>query len=1072
FWLKGFPDRWRLFEVLWREKGGDEKRVTKETREASAAAFDLQSARAQGPVVGRSHELDLVSQQLAATATAGLRAVILEGEAGIGKTRMLDAAAGLAARNEPPFLVLEVTADEELRGPFLLFRSLLTSPAMASVAREAMALEQLDRAQEAISGRSTDLEGLSAQEQMLRKFDEVASTLLALAKERPLLLMLDDLQWADEDSIQLIRYLVRTMGTAPMCLLISLRPYTDSAAGGVSKLIADLDRLRVTQVLRLQRLNPRQSGELLENLLGGPIDGRTVDSLHARSEGVPFFIEELARAYREAEALQLIDGTWTMTKLSGPAVPSSIQTLVERRLAQLDGECRSHLTDAGILGRRFRLSDMSRVLSQVDGNPVADWQAAEYLQNAVDLGLLVEEKPASRYDYSFSHDQIRASLLASMSRQRKRAIHGALAQLLSAEDGEDGSENLSMLTYHALEAGDHDLAVASGVRAAEAALAMSAPEEAIRLVDTTLTAASDPSRRIEMLRIKDDALAVLEREGDRMANLAEMTALTAAVEAPGLDAEVKLRKASAARAGEDFDLATELARSVRSTAASSGDLEMELAACLEQGQALSRSPIGEAYLAVIEVDVDEAEEPYNRALDIARQIGARSAEADALRELAVLESGRVKRAAVELQEAGTPAVVILMQAPQLFAGVKELAEQAFRIYEELGDKQGSMSALISMAYAHIADPSAQGMAGRIEHIRALHHSRAGEVTDSQSAADDAHMLYAIHTYARLNLQPGLALERGREAFEASRALGDRWLEALSAGGMAMTCLEVGGSDDCAAWLDRAVTAAMTVASTSMARRLEIWRGAHAAARDDVEAMTRHYRRAADLAGQSSIGESCQALADLAFEYARIAVFGGDPALFDKARETANEALEIARHLRGESPYPALAHAALALVAEAGGDTETAADEARNARAFHGETHLLYYVPILWVGARVLIRGGMPEGDDLTQEILGGIGYVSSSMADRDLRDKWFANPIRRELAQMVGFDLSKIPDSPAEEVEFTDEDLVLLRAVTSGTAESGTEVGPSPVDDLLAKLGVASESEAIEYAIKAGVAWQ
>ena len=1069
FWLKGFPDRWRLFEVLWRDKEVDERRVTKETRVASAAAFDTQAARAQGPVVGRAQELELVAQQLVAAPTAGLRAVIVEGEAGIGKTRMLDAAAGLADEAGSPYWVLEVTADEELRGPFLLFRSLLTSPAMAAVAREAMAMEALDQAQEAISGRSARLEGLSPQEQMLRKFDEVAATLLALTRERPLLLMLDDLQWADDDSIQMVRYLVRTMGSAPMLLLISLRPYSDSASGGASKLIADLDRMRVTQVLRLQRLSPRQSEELLENLLGGPLDTSTGESLHARSEGVPFFIEELARAYREAEALQLIDGTWTMTKLSGPAVPSSIQTLVERRLAQLTDDCRLHLSDAGILGRRFRLADMSQVMARVDGKNLADWEVAEHLKNALDVGLLTEERPGSGYDFSFSHDQIRASLLASIPRQRKRAVHGALAQLL-VEEG--GTENLSMLAYHAIEAGDQDLAADSGVRAAEAALAMSAPEEAIRLLDSTLTSASDPARRIEMLRIKDDALAVLDRDVERMANLAEMTALAAGVTSPTLDAEVKLRKASAARAGEDFDLAAGLARSVRSAAETEGDKEMELAACFELGQALSRSPIGEAYMAPVEVEVDDAEEPYNRALEIAREIGDRSSEADALRELSMLEAGRVKRVAIELQEAGTPAIMILMQAPELFAGVKALAEQAFRIYEEIDNRQGTMSALISMAYAHIADPSAQGMAGRIEHIRALHHSRKGEVTDSQSAVDDAHMLYGIHTYARLNLQPGLALERGREAFEAARALGDRWLEALSAGGMAMTCLQVGGGEDCAAWLERAVTAAMTVASTSMARRLEMWRGAHAAARDDVEAMTRHYRRAADLSGQTRIGESCEALANLAFEYARIAVFGGDETLFERAKETAEETLDIARTIKGETPFVAFAHAALALVAEAAGDSETAADEARNARSFHGESHLLYLVPVLWTGARTLIRGNQPEAADLTEEILGGLAYLSTSMADPDLREKWFANPIQREAAEIVSFDPTQVSETPADGIEFTDEDLELLRAVTSGT--SGTKNGqdPSPVDDLLAKLGVVSESEAIQYAIKAGVTWQ
>jgi predicted ATPase/class 3 adenylate cyclase len=1066
FWLKGFPDRWRLFEVLWRDKAAEGERVTRETRAVSAAAFDSNAARAQGPVVGRARELDMVSHQLLATPESGLRAVVLEGEAGIGKTRMLEAAAELASGLEPPFFVLEVAADEELQGPFLLFRSLLTSPQMTAVAREAMAMEQLDHAQEAISGRGQRMEGLSPQEQMLRTFDEVAATILALTRERPLLLMLDDLQWADDDSIQLIRYLVRTMGSAPILLLISVRPYSDSATGGASKLIADLDRMRVTQVLRLQRLTSRQSGELLHNLLGSPADDSTVDSLHSRSEGVPFFLEELARAYREAEAIQLIDGTWTMTKLSGPAVPSSIQTLVERRLAQLSENCRSRLGDAGVLGRRFRLADLSRVLARIDAGPAqTELQAGEDLRNAADLGLIVAERPGAGYDYSFSHDQIRASLLASIPRQRKRDIHQAIAEQLAAEGG---PETLSMLAHHALEAGDQALAVDSGIRAAQSAMAMSAPEEAVRLIDVTLPAASEPERRIEMLRIKDDALAVLGRGVERMANLAEMTALTGAVSGHGLDAEVKLRRASAARANEDFDLAAELAEGVCTLAETSGNRTLELSACLELGQAIARSPIGEGYIPAVEVDVEAAADAYRRALNIAREIGARAEEADALRELAMIEAGRAKLAAIGLEERGTSKLEILMQVPELFAESKDLAEQALRIYEEIGDQQGSMSALITLAYAHVADPTAQGMAGRIEHVRALHHSRKGDVTESQSAMDEAQGLFAIATYARLNVQPGLALQRGREAFEAARAIGDRWLETLAAGGMAMTCLQVGGGEECAAWLDRAATAAMAVASTSMARRLEMWRGAHAASLDDVETMTRHYRRAAELAGQKHLGEKCEAIAILAFEYARIMALTDDRSLLESARETAEEAVELSRQLKGQLPWEPMAHAALALVAEAEGDAAKAADEARSALDFDGETFLGSFVPILWVAARILIAGDQPEAASLSAQIIAGLSYLGMSLGDESLKEKWFASPLIAETARIVGFDPAEsLAADEATGPTLTEDDLALLRELASGSGGGRPEVG-----SLLFKLGVETENEAIQYAIKAGVTWR
>jgi len=1076
FWLKGFPDRWRLFEVLWRDKDGKTERATKEIRAASAAAFDLGMPRAEGRVVGRAREQEVIREQVEAAPSAGLRAVILEGEAGIGKTRMLEDTSEMASGLTDPFWVLDVTADEELRGPFLLFRSLLTSPRTLAVAQQAMALEQLDRAQEAIAGRSSGLEGLSPQEQMLRTFDEVASAISALTRERPVALLLDDVQWADEDSIQLIRYLVRTLASGPLFLLISIRPYYDLATSGVGKLIADLDRMRVTKVLRLQRLTRIQTGELLENILGSPVDESTLQSIHARSEGVPFFVEELVRAYREAEALQLMDGTWTMTRLSGPAVPSSVQSLIERRLAQLPEDHRALLADAGVLGRRFSLTDLSAAITQLQGEQAkSEWQLSEDLELAVGLGLIAEEPEGTRYDYSFSHDQIRASLLDSISRQRQRAIHGAVAEILRSKGGK---ESLSMLAFHSLKAGDQAQAVASAIEAARVAMEFSAPEESVRLIDATLPAASNPEDRIEMLRVKDDALAVLDRGSDRMANLAEMTALTAAFPSSALDTEVKLRRASAARANQDYDLAVDIAETLCNAAKPSGDLRLELAACFELGQAITRSPLGESYWPLGEVDLEAAEATFRRALEISREVGARLEEADALRELAVIEHGRTAAALQnEVDEGASRLELLLAGGTELLAKAKDLAEQAFHIYEELGDRRGSMSALISMAYTHLNDPSTSGMAGRLEHIRALHHSRKGEVTESQRATDDALMLYSIHVYARQNAQPDLALARGQQAFDAARALGDGWLECLAAGGLAMTYLTFGATEEATPWLDRAAKAAMSVANTSMARRMEMWRGAHAASRGDAAQMISHYERAGELAGQKNLGGRCEAQAALAFECARLGVAAGDDALMGRARTTALETLDAVRPISGRLPWTALAHAALALVAQAEGDDVTAAEEARASLDLDTETHVSAYIQVLWVAGRILIRQGEPEAEGLTQEILGGLSYVSMLINDPDIKSRWFAVPEHSELAGIVGFERSELEaEEPA--VELSDSDLEVLRDLASGTvtARRSTDDGATDaneeVDRLFAKLGVGSETEAIEFAIKSGVTWR
>ena len=742
FWLKGFPDRWRLFEVLWRQNWEGSERSQARVAVAAAPVVEFDLPRAQGPVVGRVPELKAIAEEIAAAQSGGLRAVVIEGEAGIGKTRLMEAAAERAAASDSPFWALQVAADEELRGPFLLFRTLIGDPRVSEMAREAMALEQVERARDAIGGqRSSGDQGLSPQEQMLRVFDEVTSAISALARERPIALLFDDLQWADDDSIRLIRYVVRTLASVPILAIITMRPHSDSAAGGATNLIADLERMHLARRMRLARFNRGETSQLLENLLGAPVADPTLDSLHSRAEGVPFFIEEFARAYREAKVLQMIDGTWTMTRLSGPTVPSSVQSLIARRLTQLPGDARQVVEDAALVGRRFRLKDLAEVRGALEeGTAVSHWQLEDDLEPAVDLGIITELPEGSAHDYLFTHDQIREALVDSISRRRKRAIHRAIVKILAASQG---SENLSTLAYHALRAGDDALAISSAVRAGRASLDAHAPEESVRIIDAALTAASTPSDRVEMLRVKDDALAMLERSQERLANLAEMGALAGALSDPAVDMEIRLRRAAAARAAGDFDEAEEIARRVQSMAEDSGAARMEMDACLELGQALIRSPLGEAYFPLVEIDTESASRPFARALELSRDLGDRSAEAAALRELAVLEAGRAKHELMADARQGATVDELMPQVPERLTRAKELADQAFRIYEDLGDRRGRMSALISMAYMHIADPTPRGMAGRLEHVRRLHHGRESMTTESQRAADDALMLYSI-----------------------------------------------------------------------------------------------------------------------------------------------------------------------------------------------------------------------------------------------------------------------------------------------------------------------------------------
>ena len=153
------------------------------------------------------------------TAIAGaeggrLTAVTVEGEPGIGKTRLLLAAREVAAARG--FLTIAVGADEELRGPFLLARSIFGAPEVIEAVSGSPTESAILAAGSALGGRDDPaFAGLSADQRLLRSFDLATMAVRALTAEQPLALLIDDMQWADEDSLRLLRYVIRTEGDEP-----------------------------------------------------------------------------------------------------------------------------------------------------------------------------------------------------------------------------------------------------------------------------------------------------------------------------------------------------------------------------------------------------------------------------------------------------------------------------------------------------------------------------------------------------------------------------------------------------------------------------------------------------------------------------------------------------------------------------------------------------------------------------------------------------------------------------------------------------------------------------------------
>ncbi|MDQ4130682.1 MAG: AAA family ATPase, partial [Actinomycetota bacterium] len=567
--------------------------------------LSLQMRRVTGSVVGRFVELAAIRQELASAKRGQLSGLTLEGEPGIGKSRLLLTAYELATSEG--FLPVAVTADEELRGPFLLARAILAGVVTRELPEPVQA--QLQRALDAISGRDEPgLETLSPDYKLLRAFDLAALALRALAGHKPVALLIDDLQWADEDSVRLLRYILRSDADLPIFLALALRPDELALVTEATNLIADMERMGMVRRLKLGRFSQMETAELLRQVLGGDVDPTSAATVHAQAEGVAFIVEELTGTYRDAGLLQQIDGVWMLARNAERLVPSAVRTLIQRRSARLPSQTRVVLAEAAILGRNFSLKDLSAVRLHLGedegGTPTL---LAEALAPAVEAGLLVELPEGSVADYRFTHEQVREFAANTLTTARRRAIHAAVVDMLTA-GGEPSEASLPLVAHHAIAARDAERAARFSVEAARAALAAHAPDEVLRLVDLALPTTSAARDRVALLSARDEALGMLHKSAERLEGLAELAALAEALEDPQLDLDVMLRRAAALRLSGEDQQAVELAQQVRRLAQERGDRRGELAASLELGQALLRSPLGEAFsVTASEVDLDGSE---------------------------------------------------------------------------------------------------------------------------------------------------------------------------------------------------------------------------------------------------------------------------------------------------------------------------------------------------------------------------------------------------------------------------------------------------------------------------------
>jgi DNA-binding NarL/FixJ family response regulator len=1057
-------------------------------------SLGLYAGRVLGSVVGRPRELAAIEAELDAV-ERGLTCVTLEGEPGIGKTRLLLAIEEMVRTRG--FVPIAVTADEEIRGPFLLARSIFACPRITEAPASEI-VQAIERVTDALADRDDPgLANLQPDQKLLRIFDLAAVALRLAAKERPIALIIDDLQWADVDSLRLLRYVARADASSRIMLVVAIRPSEMAFVNEAVTLLADLERMGLVRRLKLNRFTQVQSAEFLQQAFGGPIEPASAATMHAQAEGVPFVLSEQAQAYRDSGLIRQVEGVWTLAPNAERLLPSAVRTLIERRAMHLPEDTKGALAESGVLGRSFSLRDLAEVRLRL-GESAGIEELAQTLEPAVAAGLLLEQPSNSPADFSFTHDQVRESVVVGLPTSRQRAIHGAIVDILRGGSSEPPKESLPLLALHSLAAGQNETCVEFSIKAARAALDAKAPEEVLSLVHRALAVASSPRDRVSLLCLQDDALGMLRRQDQRLEGLSELGAMAEALANPHLDLDVRLRRASAFRLAHDEDGAAEIARQVRESATSQGDEAAELAACLELGQDLLRTELGAGYVqAPSETDLNGAQEAFQRAVALAERLNDDSMLAAACRELGTIAVSRIRIWFVAGIESGEIAPVMQRLAsgerlgdimPTL-PGLPEMAgeaigyfQKALEIYERLGDRQGAMATIIAMAIASWGPQiHAGGSAKRIEEIRRLMVRMKSLTKESERALSDAQMLFGSHVYAQAKGMPDVALIKGEEAYRAARGMGERALEFAAAGGMARANAELGRREEATRWLELADSVVRGAPTPDRARRLDLWRGAVLARAGDAKGMQEHLERAARLATeQERPAARCEALALLALEAARLGGAAQDESLLSLAERSAQEVLRDRSLLPGHPQWAARALSAKARMAMAKGDTSGAAEFGRQALADHDAAMREDLdLDIILPAADAIIAGGSAEEvQTMVARLQMILGFQSQRILDEKVRAEWFRSEMGRDLTRLAGPLVSTAsPDSETKENGLTEEDSRLLQLLVEGktNAEIASELGASEqavaihLAELFVKIGASSRADATVSALVGGL---
>lgn len=437
--------------------------------------------------VGRKTEIGQLGDALDQAMSGEGRFVFLVGEPGIGKTTLAaHAARGAHARGAT---VLFGRCDEDSMASYQPFAEALTAYVRARSPRAIRELmgPRVQYLARLVPELATDMRpqghvSLGESEgERFRLFDAVSTLLRSLASDLPVVLILDDLHWADKPTLLLLRHVIRESRKAKLVVCGTYRDTDVTRAHPLAAMLADLRRAEGFLRLHLSGLSRDDIAALLGAASSMAPSDALVDALLEETEGNPLFLREIAQHLIETGALERLGSQPGVAEIHELGIPEGVKDVIGRRLERLSGSANRLLSVASVVGRGFDLNLIQHVVD-VPLDEILDG-----LDEATISGLLVEVSGRPDH-YSFSHALVRECLYEELSTARRVRLHRTVASTIERLHGEDPAY-LTEIAHHLFEsagAGDPQEAVRYFMMAADHADAKLAYEESIAHLERAL----------------------------------------------------------------------------------------------------------------------------------------------------------------------------------------------------------------------------------------------------------------------------------------------------------------------------------------------------------------------------------------------------------------------------------------------------------------------------------------------------------------------------------------------------------------------------------------------------------